>query len=137
MNIQKLQKLGIKITKHKLEVLNLFNTHKHLDANQIFSILKNQNVNISLATIYRILSLFEIHNIIIRHNFRDEQSTYELFIPNQHHDHLICYNCDKVIEFFNTEIENIQEKIADENKFTITHHTLTLYGICFECEGKK
>lgn len=125
---------GIKITKHKLSVLELFNSYKHLDATQIYEILHQKNINISIATIYRILSIFEQNHILEKHNFNDDQFIYEL-IDEKHHDHLICVKCRKVIEFTNDEIEELQEQIARHNKFEILDHSLNIYGICHDCKN--
>ncbi len=135
MDQQIIKNTGVKITKHKLVILELFDLYKHLDASRIYSLLTNQGINISLATIYRVLSSFEANNIIVKHNFNEDQSIYELAIPNEHHDHLICIKCNKVIEFFDSKIERIQEQIAKNNKFKIVNHQLNLYGICEDCEN--
>jgi Fur family ferric uptake transcriptional regulator len=128
---------GIKQTKHKIEVLKLFNLHKHLDAIQIFTILTNQNINISLATVYRILASLEYHSIIQKHHFNDDQSTYELMNPNDHHDHMICLSCKKVTEFMDYEIEELQNRVASFKQFQIVSHSLNIYGFCKECQHKK
>ena len=134
MNIQSIKNRGIKITKHKIVILKLFELYNHLDASQIHTLLNNQGTNISLATIYRVLSSFELNNIIAKNNFKGDQSTYELVNPEEHHDHLICTKCNKFIEFFNCKIEKIQEKIAEEHNFRIVTHHLNLYGFCSECQ---
>jgi Fur family ferric uptake transcriptional regulator len=134
MDLQSLKNMGVKITKHKIVILQLFDLYKHLDASQIHSLLRAQGTDISLATIYRILSVFESNNILEKHNFNEDQAIYELVRPNEHHDHLVCVKCNKVIEFFDCKIERIQERIAKENKFRIVNHHLNLYGICEDCE---
>ena len=134
MDIQQVREKGVKLTKHKLTILELFNLYKHLDASQIYTILINQGVNISLATIYRILTNFEHNEIIEKHNFNNEQATYELMNPNEHHDHLICIKCHKVVEFVNEKIEELQKEIAHTNEFNIMSHSLNIYGICGDCQ---
>lgn len=134
MNKQEIQNKGIKLTKHKLAILELFDIYKHLDANKIYNLLQDKNTHISLATIYRVLTTFEANDILVKHKFNEEISTYELFRPDEHHDHLICMKCHKVIEFCDDTIENIQKQIAQTNKFIITHHSLNIYGICENCK---
>lgn len=134
LNLELIANKGIKLTKHKLAIFELFSKQKHLDANEINIMLREQGNSVSLATIYRVLSSFEAHNIIVRHTFNDELAVYELANPNEHHDHLICVKCNKVIEFFNCQIEQIQEQIAKTNDFTIVNHHLNLYGICSKCQ---
>ena len=134
INIQQLKDTGLKLTKHKLAMLNLFKTHKHLNANQIYELLRNQNDIISIATIYRILSTLEAKNILVKHNFADDQFTYELLNSNDHHDHLICIKCNNVIEFIDSDIEKLQNQIAENNNFDIISHSLNIYGICRDCK---
>ncbi len=134
-NLELIKNKGMKITKHKLAVLELFGNYKHLDAMQIYALLQQKKIGISIATVYRILTNFENNNIIEKHNFNNEQCIYELVIENDHHDHLICLKCKKVIEFINNEIEKLQQQIAQENNFTIINHNLNIYGICNECQN--
>ena len=137
MELQRLKDMGVKITKHKSVILQLFDLYKHLDASRIHSLLRDQGTEISQATIYRVLSEFEAHHIITKHNFNEDQSIYELVKPNEHHDHLICIKCNKVIEFLDCKIERIQERIAKENKFRIVNHHLNLFGICGDCDNPQ
>ncbi|MFN7093823.1 MAG: Fur family transcriptional regulator [Burkholderiales bacterium] len=134
MTLSAAQIKGLKLTKHKLAILQLFNVYKHLDASKIHMLLNSSGTNISLATIYRVLSAFEGKGIIVKHNFNEDQSIYELANPDEHHDHLICTKCHKVIEFFDCQIEQIQKQIALSHKFTILNHHLNLYGICADCD---
>lgn len=122
-----------KITKHKIAVLQLFELYKHLDANQIYNRLNQQGEKISLATIYRILSAFELDGLIIKNNFINDLAVYEFANPAEHHDHLICNLCNRVFEFFNEELEQLQNKIAASFGFEIVSHRLNIYGICKEC----
>lgn len=126
-----------KITKHKIAVLQLFELHKHLDANQIYNKLNQQDEKISLATIYRILSAFELDGLILKNNFIDDLAVYEFANPEEHHDHLICTKCNKVFEFFNEELERLQSKIATDFGFEIISHRLNIYGVCKECSALK
>ena len=131
---QKLKTNGIKVTQHKLAILKLFEQNKHLDATTIVDLLHAQQVEISLATVYRVLSSFESHKIITKHNFGSEHASYELSSTEEHHDHLICLQCGQVIEFVNDEIERLQCLIAKENDFQLIHHTLNIYGYCSDCK---
>lgn len=125
-----------KITKHKISVLQLFELHKHLEVNEIYNKLNQQNEKISLATIYRILSAFELDGLIIRNNLNENLTVYEFANPTEHHDHLICTKCNKLFEFFNEELEDLQEKIAANFGFQILKHCLNIYGLCKDCAHK-
>ena len=122
-----------KTTKHKIAILQLFELHKHLDANQIYTILNSTNEKVSLATIYRVLSAFEIEGLLVKNNFTEEHAVYEFANPAEHHDHLICTECNKVFEFFNDKLEKLQDKIALDYGFKIVSHRLNIYGICKDC----
>lgn len=130
-----LQNRGIKVTPHKLAVLNVFSLYKHLNVNQISDSLKSNSVDISMATIYRILSSFERHNIIDKLNFGNDQAIYELKGACEHHDHLICTKCGNVTEFNHPQIEALQLEIARENNFQVLNHSLNIYGICVDCKN--
>lgn len=122
-----------KTTKHKIAILQLFELHKHLDANQIYTILNSFSEKVSLATIYRVLSAFEAEGLILKNNFIHEHAVYEFANPAEHHDHLVCNKCNRVFEFFNDALEKLQEKIALEHEFKIVSHRLNIYGICKDC----
>lgn len=134
MNLEIIQNKGLRLTKHKLAILELFEQHKHLDADKISILLRANGNNMSLATVYRVLANFEVNGLVVRHKFNEVHSVYELADPNHHHDHLICTKCNTVIEFYNCQIEILQEEIAKQNKFKILNHHLNLYGTCSDCQ---
>ena len=86
---------------------------------------------------YRVLTQLEMAGLIQKNQFKENQSTYE--IKKQHHDHLICIKCGKIIEFINDDLEKLQEKIANNYKFKLHSHVMTLFGECNDsnCSGKK
>lgn len=129
-----LKSSGIKVTAHKIAIYELLYQHKHIDATQIINQLNHKSIEISLATVYRILSSFEQHKLISKHNFGNDQSFYEINSTVEHHDHLICTKCGIVIEFSNQQIEDLQAEIAKSNHFVISNHTLNIYGICEICQ---
>lgn len=132
---EQLKNKGIKITPHKLAILDVLNRYKHIDAVQISLSLKSESINISTATIYRILASLEKHNIVNKLNFGNEQSIYELNNNSDHHDHLICIKCGDVVEFKDSEIEELQDMIAAKNNFKVINHTLNIYGTCHKCSN--
>jgi len=87
---------------------------------------------IGLATVYRVLSQFESAGLVIRHHFEEGRSVFELD-NGDHHDHLVCVKCEKVLEFVDSVIEERQMKVAKEHDFQITDHSLYIYGICSNC----
>ena len=109
---------------------------RHLTADEVFSQLKAEGDDVGLATVYRVLTQFEVAGLLRRHHFDTESASYELGEP-EHHDHLVCLQCGKIEEFVDVEIERRQQEIASRFGFTLDHHTLCLYGICKECQEKN
>ena len=99
----------------------------HPDVNLIYLKASEKDKNISIATVYRTVKLFEEYGVIEKHDFKDGRSRYEP-IQESNHDHLIDIESGDVYEFSNNEIESIQKKIADELGFELVDHRLELYG---------
>lgn len=100
----------------------------HPDVEEVYRRAFKLDPQVSLATVYRTVRLFEEANIIERHDFGDGRSRYER-VPEQHHDHLIDLDSGKVIEFRNEEIEVLQRKVAEELGYRLVDHRLELYGV--------
>ncbi|TXJ08409.1 MAG: ferric iron uptake transcriptional regulator [Acinetobacter sp.] len=128
---QDLRKAGLKVTLPRIKILELLENSKrhHLSAEDIYKTLLEQGEDVGLATVYRVLTQFETAGIIQRHNFESNHSVFEI-MQDDHHDHLVCHNCNKVVEFTNEIIEQEQHDIAEKYGFTLTGHSLNLYGYC-------
>jgi Fur family ferric uptake transcriptional regulator len=100
----------------------------HPDVNLIYMKASEKDSNISIATVYRTVKLFEEYGVIEKHDFKDGRSRYEPIQESNHHDHLIDIESGDVYEFSNTEIEIIQKRIAEELGFELVDHRLELYG---------
>lgn len=136
-----LRKAGLKVTLPRLKILQIFenNADKHLSAEDVYRCLMDEGEEkIGLATVYRVLTQFESAGLIARHNFDGGQSVFELE-QGQHHDHIVCVHCGKVVEFVDKVIEERQTAIAKENGFLLTDHSLVMYGNCQseECRGNS
>ncbi|MFQ5579054.1 MAG: Fur family transcriptional regulator [Nitrospiria bacterium] len=124
----------LKVTKERKAILRVFmNTERHVTAEELHREMKNTGSSIGLATIYRTLNLFCESGLAEQRHFGDGQARYELTYNVHHHDHLVCKQCNRIIEFENREIERLQEKVAKKNRFTIDSHKLELYGTCETC----
>ena len=130
-NTQQLKTIGLKVTGPRMKILALFeNTdQRHLTADDVYRLLVLDNVDVGLATVYRVLMQFEQAGLLIRHHFDNDKAVYEL---NQggHHDHLICVQCGRVEEFYDPEIERLQKAVAAERGFRLAEHALHLYVEC-------
>ena len=137
MSKEQLKKAGLKITGPRVKIFQVLTTSnkRHLSAEDIYHLLQRQGEDIGLATVYRVLTQFESSGLIHRHRFDEDCAVFELS-DGEHHDHLVCINCQKVVEFVDDVIEKRQEDIAKENGFEITDHSLYIYGVCPACQHK-
>ena len=126
-----LKDAGLKATVPRLKIINLFETSRvrHLSAEDVYKQLLAEGLDIGLATVYRVLTQFEQAGLLARHNFESGKAVFELN-EGHHHDHLVCMHCGRVEEFYDSEIEKRQNKIARERGFEIKEHALYLYAEC-------
>lgn len=122
---------GLKVTVPRVKVLSIFETSKvrHLSAEDVYKLMLAEDMDIGLATVYRVLTQFEQAGILLRSNFESGKAVFELN-EGSHHDHLVCLDCGRVEEFFDEKIEDRQRKIAEEKGFQLEEHALALYGHC-------
>ena len=137
LNNADLKKAGLKITTPRRKILEIMENAKdhHVSAEDIYRVLLESGEEIGLATVYRVLTQFEEAGLIMRHRFESGQSVFELD-SGAHHDHLVCVECGRVMEFVDELIEARQTEIAQKTGFTITDHSLTIYGVCEKCAKK-
>ena len=134
MDAEDLKSAGLKVTLPRLKILEVLESSSshHLSAEDIYIVLIEQNEEVGVATIYRVLSQFEESGIVQKLNFENNQAVYEL-CGAEHHDHLVCLKCNKIIEFQDDVIEKHQIQIAKKHGFDLTDHSLYLYGLCEDC----
>ncbi len=134
METSDLKKAGLKVTLPRMKILELLESGqlRHQTAEDIYKTLLDQGEEIGLATVYRVLTQFEGAGLVTRHHFEGGQAVFELN-EGEHHDHLVCVSCGKVVEFVDEVIERHQQQIAQENGFEITEHSLIIYGRCSKC----
>ncbi|MDD3353888.1 ferric iron uptake transcriptional regulator [Zoogloea sp.] len=130
-NSQNLKNIGLKATFPRLKILDLFQSaeQRHLTAEDVYRLLIAEDMDIGLATVYRVLTQFEQAGLLERHHFESGKAVFELN-EGQHHDHLVCMQCGRVEEFFDPQIEERQNRIAEEHGFTVREHALYLYVEC-------
>jgi Fur family ferric uptake transcriptional regulator len=130
-NVHDLKTIGLKATGPRLRILKLFESSKvrHLSAEDVYRILMNEEPDVGLATVYRVLTQFEQAGILKRHHFESGKAVFELN-EGSHHDHLVCMQCGRVEEFYDAEIEKRQVRVAKERGFAIREHSLYLYADC-------
>ena len=136
----RLQGKGYKMTEQRREILQIFldqPSPHHLSAEDVHSILRSKESEIGLATVYRSLELLGSLGILLKIEFGDGCSRYELNTtnPNLHrHHHLICVKCQKVIEFDEDKLDELEAEIAKKSGFSILNHEVKFFGYCRECQ---
>ena len=137
MDNSNLKKVGLKVTLPRVKILQILESapDHHLSAEDVYRILLESSEDIGLATVYRVLTQFEEAGLVVRHNFEGGHSIFELD-HGKHHDHLVCVKCGRVEEFVDAVIEERQQHVAKKAGYTITDHSLNIYGICGTCNKK-
>jgi len=137
MQSSDIKNAGLKLTLPRMKILELLESSedRHLKAEDIYKILLDSGEEIALATVYRVLTQFETAGLVTRHHFEGGHAVFELN-DGDHHDHLVDISTGKVVEFYDEVIEQRQNVIAKKYNFTITEHTMVLYGH-FKDENKK
>ena len=126
---QELRDAGLKVTLPRVKILQILEKSdmRHMSAEDVYKALLDAGEDVGLATVYRVLTQFEQAGLVERHNFDGGHSVFELD-SGEHHDHLVCMETGKVIEFQNDEIEKLQEQIAKKLGYELVDHNLVLYG---------
>jgi len=130
-NPAELKASGLKATQPRLRILDVFqqNPARHLSAEDVYRLLIADDVDIGMATVYRVLTQFEQAGFLTRNFFETGKAVYELN-EGTHHDHIVCLNCGRVEEFHDDQIEKRQHAVARKHGFEMVDHTLALYGYC-------
>ena len=123
-----LKKAGLKVTLPRVKILQMLENSpdRHMTAENIYQLLRDAGEDVGIATVYRVLTQFEVAGLIERHNFDNGPAVYELD-RGEHHDHMVCTETGAVIEFHDAEIEKIQEQIAEQKGYQLVGHNLVLY----------
>jgi Fur family ferric uptake transcriptional regulator len=127
---------GLKYSKQREVIFTtILNSKEHLNADELNAIIskKYPDLKIGIATIYRALSFLEEVKLISSIELNSDGKKFETN-SKDHHDHIICVKCNKIIEFVSEQIEQAQESVAKKNGFELLDHTMYLYGICKECQ---
>jgi len=135
-----LKKQGLRQTPERFVILDaVYATGDHLDADELYLRLKLKGDRVSRATVYNTLDLLLECDLVVRHQFGKNQAKYERAYSYWQHDHLICLDCNEVMEFCDPRLQSIQEMVADIYKFEIKHHALNLYGHCLreDCTNRS
>jgi Fur family ferric uptake transcriptional regulator len=133
-----LERKQLRKTTERYTILEeIYKRDDHFEAESLFNFFKKRKFNISRATVYNTLELLVSCDLVKKHQFGKNLAQYEKSYGYKQHDHIICVDCKKVVEFCDPRIQNIKSMMGELLNFKITHHTLYMYGICGSCQKKR
>ncbi len=131
-------KKGLKSSVKRAIIIDCFlKQNRHLSVEELYEQLKITSPGIGYSTVYRTLKLLADCGIASIRRFEKNKTSYEPVHKKEHHDHIICLSCGKIIEFCNQEIEKLQKRIAKKFYFNVKDHKLEIYGLCQKCSKKR
>ena len=138
MESEDLKRAGLKATLPRLRILHVLEScgQRHMSAEDVYRTLLEAGEDVGLATVYRVLTQFEGAGLVVRHRFEGGQAVFELD-EGKHHDHMVCLRCGRIEEFVDEVIEERQKRLSERSGFTMTDHSLYIYGICASCNVAK
>lgn len=135
---QYIRKQGLKLTRQREDILRVFiASHRHINLEQLHREVRKVNPSVGYATVYRTMKLLTEAGLAQERRFAEGHTLYEPREPQEHHDHMICTRCGRIEEFENESIERLQQKVAEQHGFRMTHHRMELYGICSGCLAER
>jgi Fur family ferric uptake transcriptional regulator len=132
--LQHIQNKGLKRTAQRDLILDTFlRTEEHLSSEDLYRLVQKEDATIGQTTVYRTLKLLTEAGLAREVRFGDGVTHYEHNYKHEHHDHMICSECGRIIEFFSAELEALQDAMAAKHRFQVTQHLLRIIGVCAEC----
>jgi len=130
-------KHGLRSTEQRrLVTEKFFASSDHLSIEDLLEEVRLTEPKIGYATVYRTLKLLKDCGLAFERHFGDGVSRYEVAWADEHHDHMICVECERIVEFEDDAIEDLQHKVSSRLGFKLVRHKLELYGVCAECQAK-
>ncbi len=136
--LEHIQNAGLRRTAQRDLIMETFlRNEEHLTSEDLYWLVHKQDPTVGHTTVYRTLKLLTEAGLAREVRFGDNRTYYEHHYNHDHHDHMICTECSRVIEFFSPEIESMQDQMADQLGFHPTHHSLRIWGLCSECRTES
>jgi Fur family transcriptional regulator, ferric uptake regulator len=129
---------GLKYTPERRMLLEeILSTHEHFEAEELLVTLRQAGKRVAKATIYRTLPLLVECGIIKQLQLGDKMARYEHVLGHAPHDHIICRQCGRIVEFDNSQVSGLRDEIARQHGFTPSGHRFQITGLCSDCGGKS
>ena len=135
-----LKERNLRQTAERFAILEeIYSTDDHFNADELFLRMKSRGIRVSRATVYNTLELLQECDLVVKHQFGQNQAKYERAYAYRQHDHLICLDCDALFEFCDPRIQSIREMVEEIYQFKVKHHSLQMYGHCLraDCPNKS
>ena len=133
-----IRKKGLRNTPEREMIIEeIFSSHDHFDVDNLFIRLKKRQKKVSKPSIYRLIPHLLEAGLIQEAYFEDGHQHYEHIYGHEHHCHLRCLGCRKIIEFRNGSVEAAEQRVGQEHDFEVTGHKLEIYGYCAACQEKR
>ncbi len=135
---QYLKNNGLLHSKQREQILDIFlKTEKHPTINDLYDLVRKKTPKIGLATVYRSMKVICGAGLARETDFGDGTKRFEHKYKHQHHDHLVCLKCGRIIEIISPEIEKLQENLAKKHRFNAVRHRMEIFGLCKTCKSKE
>lgn len=136
--VKHIQKKGLKRTAQRDLILDVFlRTEGHMSGEDLYRLVQARDPSVGQTTVYRTLRLLTEAGLAREVRFGDGRAHYEHNYKHQHHDHMICSECGKIIEFYSPELEAIQDAMAAKHRFELSEHLLRMIGVCYDCRKAR
>ena len=134
---QYLKNKGMLVSRQREQILDIFlKMEKHPSIDELYEQVRKKNSGIGLATVYRAMRVICDAGLARQVDFGDGVRRFEHEYRHEHHDHLVCTKCGRVIEVLSPEIEKLQESLAKKHNFALVSHKMKIFGICKNCKRK-
>lgn len=133
-----MERKGLRSTAQRRLVSDVFfRSRGHLSIDDMLALVRKRDPKVGYATVYRTLKLLVECGLANERQFEDTVTRFEVAHHDSHHDHLICLGCKRIVEFEDSQIEKLQEVVADRFGFALVSHKHELYGLCEKCSKAR